>query len=232
MNHTIRFLPDNITVSVETGENILTAAASAGIYIHATCGGEGVCGKCRIQLEEGSEVKTSHTASLSEDDYASGIRLACTSRAVSDLVIRIPETVRADGRALKCRPKTTRPISARSLEPMVGSWKTAPPVRKLFLQLSPPTLDDNISDMQRLLRGIKKALPDHPEPHYDHTELLRELPFLLREADWQVTVILLHGKRTDETIRSSPSTLETPRADSTAWPAISARPPSAACSST
>jgi uncharacterized 2Fe-2S/4Fe-4S cluster protein (DUF4445 family) len=198
MSHTIRFLPDNIAISVETGENILTAAASAGIYIHAACGGEGVCGKCRIQMEEGSEVKTCHTASLSEEDYARGIRLACTSKAVSDLVIRIPETVRADGKALKCRPKTTRPITAKSLEVLVGSWETAPPIRKLFLQLSPPTLDDNISDMQRLLRGIKKALPDTPEPNYDHTELLRELPFLLREADWQVTVILLHGKRAEE----------------------------------
>lgn len=198
MSHTIRFLPDNIVITVESGENILTAAAAAGIYIPAACGGEGVCGKCRIQLEEGAQVKTTHSASLNEKDYGKGIRLACTSKAVSDLVIHIPETVRADGKALTCHPKITRPISAKSIETLVGIWETAPPVRKLYLQLPPPKLDDNISDMQRLLRGITKSLPDSPEPHYDHTELLRELPFLLREADWQVTVILLHGKRIEE----------------------------------
>jgi uncharacterized 2Fe-2S/4Fe-4S cluster protein (DUF4445 family) len=198
MLHTIRFLPDNIAITVESGENILTAAAAAGVYIPAACGGEGVCGKCRIQLEEGSQVKTTHATSLSGEDYSKGIRLACTSKAIADLVIRIPETVRADGKALTCQPKITRPISARSVESLVGTWQTRPPVRKLYLELPPPTLDDNISDMQRLLRGITKAMPDSPEPHYDHTELLRELPFLLREADWRVTVILLHGKRSDE----------------------------------
>ena len=38
---------------VETGESILAAAAAAGVYIPASCGGEAVCGKCRIQVETG-----------------------------------------------------------------------------------------------------------------------------------------------------------------------------------
>ena len=197
MTHQIRFLPDNITIEVEDQENILTAAATAGIYIPAACGGEGVCGKCRIHLDSG-EVKTTHGAGLGETEYRQGIRLACTSRVVSDLVVRIPETLQADGRALTCRPKSTRPLSARTLASLVGSWQTSPPVRKIALQLTPPTLADNISDMQRLLRGITQALPDRPEPQYDHTELLKELPFLLREAGWLVTVILLQGKHAEE----------------------------------
>ncbi|MDP3480794.1 MAG: ASKHA domain-containing protein [Desulfoprunum sp.] len=197
MRQNIRFVPDNISVSVETGDNILSAAAAAGVYIPASCGGEGVCGKCRVQIEAG-EVQSASTANLSEEDCLKGIRLACTSKALSNLVIRIPETVRADGKALKCRPKATSPISAKSLTALVGTWNTAPPIRKILLHLPPPDLDDNISDMQRLMRGIKHALPGHPEPYYDHPELLRELPFLLREAGWQVTVILLHGKRQDE----------------------------------
>ncbi len=197
MHFIIQFLPDNIQIRVEAGENILSAAAAAGVYIPASCGGEGVCGKCRIQLEAG-EVQSASAANLSAEDHRKGLCLACTSKALSDLTIRIPETIRTDGKALKCRPKATRPISARSLEALVGTWQTAPPVRKIFLTLSPPAIDDNISDMQRLLRGIKIALPDCPEPHYDHLELLRELPFLLREANWQVTVILLHGKRREE----------------------------------
>ena len=197
MQHTLVFLPDNISVNVEPEESILAAAAAAGVYIPASCGGEAVCGKCRIQVEKG-EVHTTITANISQEDWLKGIRLACTAKAASDLVLRIPESIRADGRALKCRPKTTRPISAKSLATLVGTWETAPPVRKILLDLPPPDLNDNISDMQRLLRGIKREFPDRPEPQYDHPELLRELPFLLREADWQVTVILLHGKRQDD----------------------------------
>ena len=53
MEHSIHFLPDNVHVTVEDGENLLTAAASAGVYIHAFCGGDGVCGKCKVTIEEG-----------------------------------------------------------------------------------------------------------------------------------------------------------------------------------
>jgi len=40
----VRFLPYNIEISVAKGENLLQAAIAAGVYINASCGGEGVCG--------------------------------------------------------------------------------------------------------------------------------------------------------------------------------------------
>ena len=36
------------------------------------------------------------------------------------------------------------------------------------------------------------------EPSYDHPELIRELPAVLRESDWKITLLLLHGKRQEE----------------------------------
>jgi len=165
MEHTIHFLPDDIRVKVAPGENLLTAAAAAGVYIHAYCGGDGVCGKCKIHLEKG-EVECDPAATLKQADYDKGIRLACKTRVLSDVTVRIPETVKSDGKALK--PKTTRAISARSMETLVGTWKVDPPVGKLFLQLPPPSIDDNVSDMQRLMRAIKVAMPENPEPNYDH----------------------------------------------------------------
>ncbi len=197
MEHTIHFLPDDIRVKVAPGENLLTAAAAAGIYIHAYCGGDGVCGKCKVHLEQG-EVETDHAATLKQADYERGIRLACKTRVISDITVRIPETIKADGKALKREPKTTRAISARSMETLVGTWKIDPPVGKLFLKLPPPSINDNVSDMQRLMRGIKNVLPDNPEPNYDHPQLIRELSGILREAAWEVTVILLHGKGSTE----------------------------------
>jgi len=197
MEHTIHFLPDDIRVKVAPGENLLTAAAAAGVYIHAYCGGDGVCGKCKVQLEAG-EVECDPAATLKEADYEKGIRLACKTRVVSDVTVRIPETIKSDGKALKREPKTTRAISARSMETLVGSWKIDPPVGKLFIKLPPPSMDDNVSDMQRLMRAIKIAVPDNPEPNYDHPQLIRELSEILREAAWEVTVILLHGKGSTE----------------------------------
>jgi uncharacterized 2Fe-2S/4Fe-4S cluster protein (DUF4445 family) len=197
MEHTVTFLPDNITVRVSSGDNLLTAAALAGVYIPASCGGDGVCRKCKIEFVQG-ELHTQNTSSLSQDEISKGTRLACISTVFSDVVIRIPEIVQSDGTSLKAKPKTTRAISTKSQENLVGTWHIAPPVRKLYLTLPPPTLDDNIPDMQRLIRGISRTAPAMHEPDYDHPELIHDLSMTLRESDWQITVILLQGKRTNE----------------------------------
>ncbi len=199
MKHTIKFQPDNITVTVDKGENLLTAAANAGVYIHAYCGGDGVCGKCKVVVNQGTV--HSDKANLSQEDWDKGYRLACLSSVQSDLVVTIPEMTTKSGKALKRKPKTTRTISARSLETLIGTWDVNPPVTKLYLELPPPTLEDNISDMQRVMRGIKKALPDSLEPTYDHPELIKLLPRALRDADWKITLLLLHGRGSDEPFR-------------------------------
>jgi uncharacterized 2Fe-2S/4Fe-4S cluster protein (DUF4445 family) len=194
---TIHFLPDDIKTTVDDGENLLSAAAAAGVYIHAYCGGDGVCGKCKVKIEEG-EVTTEQASQLKSEEMEQGIRLACKSSVAGDLVVRVPDIVKADGKALKRKPKTTRSISARSLDDLIGAWKVDPPVEKRFLKLNPPSLEDNISDMQRLLRAIRKTCHDCKEPSYDHPHLLEELPFILRESNWEVTVILLRGKSAEE----------------------------------
>jgi uncharacterized 2Fe-2S/4Fe-4S cluster protein (DUF4445 family) len=196
-SHTITFLPDNIVVRVNPGENLLTAAALAGVYIHASCGGDGVCQKCKIELVEG-ELHSQNTTSLTLEEISKGTRLACISTVISDVTIRIPEIIRSDGKSIKSKPKTTRTISAKSLKHLVGTWKINPPVRKLYLSLPPPSLDDNIPDMQRLIRGISQPAPGTQEPDYDHPELIQELSTTLRESQWNVTVILLQGKQLNE----------------------------------
>ena len=63
MKHTITFLPDNITATVDKGENLLNAAARAGVYIHAYCGGDGICGKCKVLINKG-EVRSAVCTAL------------------------------------------------------------------------------------------------------------------------------------------------------------------------
>ncbi len=197
MKKIIHFLPDDVTFEVEEGENLLSAAAKAGVYVHAYCGGDGVCGKCKVVVENG-QVASDKAMSLRPEEEKAGVRLACQARVVEDITVRIPEEITAAGKGLKRKPKTTRSISARSLGELVGKWQVDPPVEKRVLRLSPPTMDDNIPDLQRLLKAIRQRCHDCEEPTYDHPQLLQELPFTLREADWEVTVILLRGKRTAE----------------------------------
>lgn len=51
--YTITFLPANRTIRVKAGSSLIKAARKAGLHINASCGGAGVCGKCRVLLEEG-----------------------------------------------------------------------------------------------------------------------------------------------------------------------------------
>ena len=197
MEKTVHFLPDDVKVTVQEGENLLNVAANAGVYIHAFCGGEGVCGKCKIQIDQGEVVATQATQ-LKSEEIEQGFRLACQSKVVTDLVVKIPETIRKDGKKLKRKPKTTRSISARSLDDLIGAWDVDPLVEKRFFSLNKPTIEDNVSDLQRLTRAISKGCPECREPSYDHPELLRELPFIMRKADWEITTILMRGKRTEE----------------------------------
>ncbi len=197
MSATIHFLPDDVTINAERGENLLDVAARAGVYIHAFCGGDGVCGKCKVKVVAG-EVEVDPAARLSAAEKEAGYRLACKSSVTGDLTVEVPAKTKADGTALKRKPKTTRAISARSLESLVGTWEVDPPVEKRFLRIDPPTLEDNVPDLQRLMRAIKKGCYECNEPTYDHPQLLKELPFILRQADWEVTVILLRGKREEE----------------------------------
>ena len=192
MKRTITFLPDKISVAADKNDTILTAAAKAGVYIPASCGGEGVCGKCKVLVK--GEVR-SDKGTLRQEDWDKGFRLACRSIAESDLEVTIPELTTKSGKALKHRPKTTRSASAKALDSLIGQWTAKPPVRKICLELQPPTIEDNMADMQRVLRALRQALPDYEgEIVYDFPDLLKYLPRTLRDGEWKVTLLLRQGE--------------------------------------
>ena len=76
---TLVFEPDNVSIRVDKGANLLEAALEAGEHINATCGGQGVCGKCRVMIKAG-EVESEKTEKISQQEYEEGLRQACRSR--------------------------------------------------------------------------------------------------------------------------------------------------------
>ena len=95
----IVFNPDKIEVLVPQGENLLRAAMRAGIHINASCGGEGVCGKCRVIIDKG-EVESERTEKLTPEDYALGVRQACKTKVIGDLEVTIPTESQLDRKVL------------------------------------------------------------------------------------------------------------------------------------
>ncbi|MCK4485940.1 MAG: 2Fe-2S iron-sulfur cluster binding domain-containing protein, partial [Desulfobacterales bacterium] len=89
MKHTVTFEPDNVAIRVDKGTNLLEAALAAGVHINATCGGQGVCGKCRVMIEAG-EVDSEKTEKISQEEYEQGWRQACKTFVLSDCTVQVP----------------------------------------------------------------------------------------------------------------------------------------------
>lgn len=90
--HLIRFMPNNITVQVSEGTDILEAARLAHVPIATSCGGQRDCGECRIIILEGiiSEVTPEELERLSASQIHRRNRLACCARVLSDVKVWLP----------------------------------------------------------------------------------------------------------------------------------------------
>ena len=154
----IVFNPDKVEVVVPQGENLLRAAMRAGVHINASCGGEGVCGKCRVIIDKG-EVESERTEKLTPEDYALGVRQACKTKVISDLEVTIPTESQLDRKVLdRDRPQTGawQVVSQIKIEDLIVDGKFHPPFEKKYIEVNPPTLSDNISDLSRVVRSLKQ----------------------------------------------------------------------------
>ncbi|MFB3897860.1 MAG: 2Fe-2S iron-sulfur cluster-binding protein [bacterium] len=91
----IRFLPDEKKIKVSPGIKLIDAADQAGIYLDTPCGGNGICGKCRVQLiPVNSATEPIPTEFFSESEWNDGWRLACQTVITQNCTVRIPESLR------------------------------------------------------------------------------------------------------------------------------------------
>jgi len=184
---TVRFLPHEKEILVKEGASLIRAAMEAGVHVNASCGGEGVCGKCRVLIEEGT-VDGGITEKLSPEDIEKGYRLACLSRVKSDLIVRIPVESAIDISVLNkmATPRKTARIKERNLEDLKEKGLFVPPVEKKYLELVQPSADDNLADVSRIVNALRK---DHGEHRLSFDmSVIRKIPDLLREADFKVTI--------------------------------------------
>ncbi len=88
-------LPDGSRAESVEDSNVLESLRRHGTILTSPCGGEGTCGKCRIQIEEGSvNAPTPQERGLLGNALGEGDRLACQTIAQSDATVRIPTSSR------------------------------------------------------------------------------------------------------------------------------------------
>jgi uncharacterized 2Fe-2S/4Fe-4S cluster protein (DUF4445 family) len=166
----VRFEPEGAEVRVPSGTPVFDAASWNGIAIDSTCGGHGTCKKCKVRVVEGElPVSTVDPRAFTSDELAGGWRLACRAPSRGDLVIEVP-------------PLQTRPKAA-----LVGVGRHVilrPSVQKRHIVLEEPSLEDQRSDLQRVMDAL-----DDLEPRVE-MPVLRTLGKVLREANFDVTAVV------------------------------------------
>ena len=155
---------------VPAGTTLFDAASWNAVAIDSTCGGHGTCKKCKVRVASGSvAISAVDPRAFEPAELKSGWRLACRAEANEDVVVEVP--------ALQTRPKAA----------LVGVGRHVilrPAVQKRYLELTEPTLEDQTSDLERVLEAMDDLELRVP------LELVRGLGRTLRDADWKVTAVL------------------------------------------
>lgn len=192
--------PHPTKIEVNKGRDLLSAAVEAGVYINSSCGGDGVCGRCRVIIKKG-KVKTEPSGRISLKERQKGYVLACQTTIHSDVEVKVPSESRLDLdkvseedlKLLRLKGIYSQAVDIDKGKRIIEEdlFTHSPLATKLYLELPPPTLTDTISDLERLYREIRKTR-DIPIMQTGLTNIKR-LGRLFRESNWKVTVLL--GKR-------------------------------------
>jgi uncharacterized 2Fe-2S/4Fe-4S cluster protein (DUF4445 family) len=162
---------------VPAGVTVFDAASWNGIAIDSTCGGHGTCKKCRVRMLEGSvPVSNVDARAFTPDELRDGWRLACRAQAAEDLLVEVP-------------PLQTRPKAA-----LAGVGRHVilrPAIQKRHLKLAEPTLEDQRSDLERVLDAM-----DDLDLQVE-LDVARSLPRVLRSADFDVTAVIVDDRLID-----------------------------------
>jgi uncharacterized 2Fe-2S/4Fe-4S cluster protein (DUF4445 family) len=178
----IHLEPAGRTVTVPAGTLLGDAISQAGIRLGLPCGGQGRCGRCVVQVKQGS-VRRRSTIRLDDRQIEEGYALACQTVVGSDAVVWVPpeqerlERVAGGDLAEKA-----------AMEVAPCEHHAAPLVSRRRVTVERPSMEDNVPDLERLQReltrrhGIRGVFPT--------LTALTRLPEALRSGEWTVTAEL------------------------------------------
>ncbi len=192
----ITFLPGGKIASVPLGSTLLDAARAADVHLNTSCNGKGSCGKCRLVAVSGA-VEVLSTPFLTDREKEKGYMLACQSRVIGDATVQIPPEIierkmkiAGMGREITGRVKGL----VTEIDPML---------KQISLTLTPPTLEDSVSDLDRLHRGLKKSGCDITKLNVG-IKVMRQLAEVIRKDNWNITVSVIQRKCANEILEVLP----------------------------
>ena len=150
-----------VSIECNPGDNLLELARRANVAIDAPCSGNGSCGKCRVKLL-GGELESLKSRHISDEEWEMGWRLSCNSKVVGDAAVFVPDIASAYQSRMKTADLSTGKEVA-IFEELQENLKAAGvdfsnDFMALDLQMTEPTLDDTMPDVERLEWAVKAAV--------------------------------------------------------------------------
>ncbi len=172
----VAFQPVGTRVEVRAGSTVLEAGREAGLILAANCGGNGLCGRCRVTvLGENVPAPTeAESRVLNQEEIETGQRLACRTHLYGDAGVHIPRTTLGNQQRLQLDGKTQR-VSVDSC------------ISRHSIKAFAPTLKDTVSDFERVTQILNSELGGNT-CWQASIRLIRGLSRLARESDWKFTV--------------------------------------------
>jgi uncharacterized 2Fe-2S/4Fe-4S cluster protein (DUF4445 family) len=183
MQHTVSFTHNDkqTPVEVSTGVLLSDAAQLAGLDIGQPCGGQGRCGRCAVQVTDGN-VRRRSTLRLSPGDVEQGFALVCQTVVEGDVSIYVPPQEKIERRL------TTDRVVAEVTVPEGYEYPSDQTVRRIHLELTPPSMDDQTDDWSRLQTALR--LQANIKKINVSLNQLQTIGDVLRIGEWNVTAVL------------------------------------------
>ena len=179
----VTFEPQGKTILVPRGITILEAARLAGIKIRSECGGQGLCGKCRIlvrPVDATTKITDVERRWLTDSELKQGYRLACQAKVLENLVVIVP--------------LETRLVKAKIIEyGYEYPLPFKPLVKKVVVRIPKAKLSDLRPDLERVMDVLRDNMGIEVD-EIDYHALIK-LPQVLRDGEWIITVTIWDGNK-------------------------------------
>jgi uncharacterized 2Fe-2S/4Fe-4S cluster protein (DUF4445 family) len=187
--HVIDFEPIGRRGRIDAGQSLLEAARLLGVDVVNLCGGNGTCGRCKVQVLTGrvSEPTTGEHEHLSPQELERGYRLCCQTYSLDDCKLHVP-------------PESLTAPQRTQVEGLEVDVEPNPVVLAYPLALSAPSLSDLKADGDRLIDALEQE-HDVSCQTID-VDALRGLSPQLRSWDWKLRAFV----RDEEIVAVGPPT--------------------------
>lgn len=169
----VSFEPMGKKGKFSSDQSLLNMTRRLKINLTTTCGGNGLCGRCKVHIVEGESTPLTQKEleELTEKEVQDGYRLACQTYPLSDLIVNVPSS--------------SLSISERTLTDGYETYTKPDPIVKSYRLSLDPSI--SLSDAEEYADVVLNSLSNCNEVDI---EVLRELLDKLSSLDWDIDAVV------------------------------------------